>query len=188
MGILKKPTSLLNTTVCSDSIYAELINYSEETIMANPLTLIMPVLPDTKLLTIVELLAKSQPAIDAALESIGTVHFARFSLLDRSKPNLQPDLLEINKPSSTLMIGVITVYDGDFNPYISDFVAQLGDVFNALLAVVVDGSTITPVQDNIAKFQDFVTTNDASQHKPNENLFSAYPQTVQQILAAFPPQ
>lgn len=154
--------------------------------MTNPLTLMMPVKPDTKLLSIIEVLAENQAPIDAALSSIGTVHFARFLLLDSSVANLQPDLKDINATSDTLIIGVVTDYDGDFNAYISDFVAQLGDVFNALLAFVVDGESVTPVQDNLAAFQAFIATNDASQHKPNDTLYAAYPQTVQQIKAAFP--
>lgn len=155
--------------------------------MTSPLTLMMPVLPNTKLLSIVETLAENQTAIDAALADIGTVHFARFLLLDSSKANLQPDLADINATSDTLIIGVVTEYDGDFNAYISDFVAQLGDVFNALLAFVIDGSSLTPVQNNLAAFQAFIATNDASQHAPNNTLYAAYPQTVQQIYAAFPP-
>jgi hypothetical protein len=155
--------------------------------MTNPLTLMMPVLPDTKMLSIVETLAANQTAIDAALSSIGTVHFARFSLLDRSKANLQPDLADINKTSNTLIIGVITDYDGDFNAYISDFVAQLGDVFDALLGFVIGGAALVPVKDNLTAFQAFIAKNDASQHAPNNTLYAAYPQTVQQILAAFPP-
>lgn len=154
--------------------------------MANPLTLMMPVLPGTTLVSIATLLAENQPAIDAALASIGTVHFARFSLLDRSQPNLQPDLAKAADPSDTLVIGVITAYDGDFKPYISDFSAQLGDVFNALLKNVIGGAAITPVQNNLAEFQAFIARNDASQHEPNTTLYGAYPQTVQQILAAFP--
>lgn len=155
--------------------------------MANPLTLLMPVKTGTTLGTLVTLLAESQAEIDKALASIGTVHFARFTLLDRSKLNLQPDMDKMADPSDTLVIGVITSYDGDFNAYISDFTAQLGDVFNALLAYVIGGESVIPVQDNVAAFQDFVATNDASQHLPNNTLYSAYPQTVQQIYAAFPP-
>ncbi len=154
--------------------------------MTNPLTLMMPVKPDTKLLSIIEVLAENQAPIDAALSSIGTVHFARFLLLDSSVANLQPDLKDINATSDTLIIGVVTDYDGNFDAYISDFVAQLGDVFNALLAFVVGGDSVTPVQDNLAAFQAFIATNDASQHKPNDTLYAAYPQTVQQIKAAFP--
>ena len=156
--------------------------------MTTGLTLLMPVLPGTKFLKIVEALAASQSAIHAALESIGTVHFARFILLDTSKPNLQPDMRKIDTPSDTLVLAVITEYDGSFNAYISDFVNQLGDVFNTLLTFVVGGAAVSPVQDNLAAFQAFVAENDASQHAPNDaGIYAAYPQTVQTILAAFPP-
>jgi len=46
--------------------------------MANPLTLIMPVIPGTSASTIVAALQANQANINAALTSIGTVHFARF--------------------------------------------------------------------------------------------------------------
>lgn len=153
--------------------------------MTNPLTLMMPVLPGTKMSTIVETIAENQAAIDGALESIGTVHFARFLLLDTSKANLQPDLKDINNESDTLIISVITDYDGSFDAYISDFVAQLGGVFDALLAFVVGGEALVPVNDHLQGFEAFITKNDASQHLPNTELYAAYPQTVQQILAAF---
>jgi hypothetical protein len=153
--------------------------------MTSPLSLYMPVLPNTKPLAIIEALAGNQAAIDAALKSIGTVHFARFQLLDTSKPNLQPSMLALNEPSSTLVLGVITEYDGDFNAYISDFVSQLGAVFDTLLSFVVGGAAVSPVANNVAAFEAFITLNDASQHQPNESLYAAYPQTVQLILAAF---
>jgi hypothetical protein len=78
---------------------------------------------------------------------------------------------------------VITEYDGDFNAYIQDFVAQIGDVFDALLGFVVGGAAITPVKDHINQFIAFVQTNDASQTPPNNGLYQAYTFTVQQILA-----
>lgn len=152
--------------------------------MANPLTLMMPVLPGTSLISIAATLAESQKQIDAALESIGTVHFARFLLLDSSQPNLQPNMKDV-LPSNTLIIGVVTEYDGDFNAYIQDFVSQLGTVFDALLGFVVGGAALIPVANNVTAFEAFITVNDASQHVPNNTLYSAYPQTVQQILAAF---
>ena len=151
--------------------------------MANPLTLMMPALPGSNLLAIAATLAESQKQIDAALESIGTVHFARFLLLDSSQPNLQPNMKSI-APSNTLIIGVVTEYDGDFNAYIQDFVAQLGSVFNALLGFVVGGAALCPVANNVAAFEAFIAANDASQHIPYNTLYAAYPQTVQQILAA----
>jgi hypothetical protein len=165
--------------------------------MASPLTLLMPVIPGTNPLEIAAALAKYNDEIDSALTSIGTVHYARFLLLDRSVPNLQPNLSPGAPPSNELVLGVITEYDGSFQAYIGDFVAQIGDVFNALLAFVVGGAAVTPVQSNVAQFSAFVTANDASQHFPNNGqtapgvpgasngLYQAYPQTVQQILAAF---
>ena len=148
--------------------------------MASPLTLLMPIIPGTNPLELAATLAKYNAEINSALTSIGTVHYARFLLLDRSTPNLQP-----GGSSDQLVLAVITEYDGSFQAYIGDFVSQIGDVFNALLQFVVGGAAVTPVQSNVAAFSAFVTANDASQHQPNEGLYSAYPQTVQQIIAAF---
>jgi hypothetical protein len=153
-------------------------------IMANPLTLMIPVLPNTKWEDIAVTLATAQTQIDAALLSIGTVHFARFLLLDSSNPNLQVKIANAGMPSDTLIIGVITEYDGNFNAYISDFVAQLGDVFDELLAYAVGGAALVPVKNNVAAFQAYIMENDASQHLPNTTLYEAYPQTVQIILAS----
>ena len=88
-------------------------------------------------------------------------------------------------PCDTLVMAVLTEYDGDFDAYIYDFVAQLGDVFNTNLQVVVGGEKVTPVQNNVAKFNAFIKANDASQHSPNTGLFAAYPQTTQLVIAAF---
>lgn len=150
--------------------------------MASPLNLMMPVLPQTKLAALIEMLEKANAT--PALTSIGTVHYARFLLLDRSKPNLLPDLAEMNTPSDTLIIGVVTEYDGSFEAYISDFTAQLGDVFDAMLSHVIGGADVMPVKDNLNAFTKFVAENDGGKHQPNQGLFNAYPQTVQQVLAA----
>ena len=148
--------------------------------MASPLTLLMPIIPGTDPTKIAATLAGAQARIDQALTSIGTVHYARFLLLDRSTANLQPG----GASADQLVLAVITEYDGSFNAYIGDFVSQIGDVFNALLQFVVGGQAVTPVQDNVNAFIAFVTANDASQHQPNTGLYQAYPNTtVQQILA-----
>ena len=149
--------------------------------MANPLTLLMPVIPGVSLSELAKALEGNGDAINEALTEVGTVHFARFVLLDRSQPNLLP----VSNTSDGLVIGVITEYDGSFDAYIQDFVAELGGVFDKLLAFVVGGKALIPVANNVAAFEAFITANDASQHQPNESLYSAYPQTVQQILAAF---
>ena len=152
--------------------------------MANPLCLMMPVLPGTNLTALAATLAEYQASIDKALTGIGTVHYARFTLLDRAQPNLLP-AGDPTVASSTLVIGVITEYDGSFSKYISDFVAQLGPAFDALLKFVVGGAAITPVASNLNAFQAFITANDAAQHLPNAGLYQAYPGlTVQDILAS----
>ncbi|PHV16606.1 hypothetical protein CSQ90_13065 [Janthinobacterium sp. BJB303] len=143
----------------------------------------MPVLPGTNPISIAAALQEYQAKINAALTDIGTVHFARFTLLDRSQANLLPNIGSAGA-SGTLVIGVITEYDGSFNSYIEDFVAQLGEVFDALLQFVVGGKALMPVADHVAAFEAFITANDAAQHVPNIGLYSAYPQTVQQILAS----
>lgn len=147
--------------------------------MASPLTLIMPVIPGTSLQTIATTLEQYSPKLDAALSSIGTVHYARTLLLDASTPNLQPG----TNPGDSYLIAVITEYDGDFNKYIQDFVSQVGTIFDALLQFVVGGPAVIPVADNVAAFQAFIALNDASQHPPNTGLFQAYTYTVQSILA-----
>jgi len=140
----------------------------------------MPVIPGTSLTTIAETLQKYQQQLDAALTSIGTVHYARTLLLDASTANLQPG----GKTGDSYVIAIITEYDGDFSAYIQDFVSQVGAVFDALLKFVVGGSALIPVANNVQAFDAFITLNDASQHQPNTGLYQAYTATVQQILAA----
>lgn len=147
--------------------------------MASPLTLLMPVLPG-KIQTIIQALGQFQSQLDQALASIGTVHYARMLILDANTPNLQP----AQNPNDSFILAVITEYDGSFAAYIGDFVAQVGAVFDAMLPYVVGGAAVVPVANNVAAFQAFVTLNDASQHAPNNTMYSAYPYTVQQILAA----
>jgi hypothetical protein len=150
--------------------------------MASPLTLLLPVIPGTNPQTIGAALQSVNSKLDAALKSIGTVHYARILLLDASTPNLQPS----GKASDSYVIAVITEYDGSFDAYIQDFVSQVGAIFDALLQLVVGGAAVTPVANNVAAFEAFVAQNDASQHAPNTNLFQAYTATVQQILASLP--
>ncbi len=147
--------------------------------MANPLTLLMPITPGTDPSAIAAVLAKAQPQTHAALTAIGTVHYARFLLLDTSVPNLQP-----GAGAGPYVLGVVTDYDGDFDAYIQDFVAHLGTVFDALLAFTVGGPAVTPVADHVAAFTAYVQKHDASQHPPNPGLYQAYPQTVQQVIAS----
>jgi hypothetical protein len=151
--------------------------------MANPLTLMLPVIPGTNPETIAQTLAQFGSQLDDALASIGTVHFARTVYLDLSQPNLQPSM---TTPSQgPFVVSVMTEYDGDFDAYIGDFVAKVGDVFDALMPFIVGGQALVPVKNNVDAFTAFIDKNDVSQHFPNTALYDAYPQTVQQIKAAF---
>jgi hypothetical protein len=151
--------------------------------MANGLTLMLRV-QDGQLSNLLAAFAKSGTTIDQALAQLGTVHFARTVILDISKQNLQPQVPFTGGP---YYVSVITEYDGDFDVYIQDFVQQIGSVFDTLLTYVVGGPPLVPVQQHVSGFQAYVAANDISQQTqpPNAVLYSAYPQSVQQILAAF---
>ncbi len=98
-----------------------------------------------------------KPQINFALSSLHYVHFARFLP---------------SQDFSTLM--VITVYDGDLESYLMDFVKVLGDAFNAMLMFVDDAPRL-PVQRYPRDFIAFVNANNMQQVQP----WSAYPaQTV----------
>ncbi|HLX10868.1 MAG TPA: hypothetical protein VKY89_23670 [Thermoanaerobaculia bacterium] len=150
--------------------------------MASPLTLLMPVLPGTTPQTIAAAMAQYGPQLDAALTSIGTVHYARTLILDPAAPNLQP-----GATTTSFVLGIVTEFDGSFDAYIGDFVAVVGPIFDALLQFVVGGAAVTPVAQHVAAFGAFIAQNDASQHLPNGGLFQAYTATVPEILASLPP-
>jgi hypothetical protein len=136
----------------------------------NPLTLIMKIKSpaDTQALTALLQRIQSAPPdknpIRVALDSLKTVHFARFVFLN-----------------DNTSLAVITTYDGSFEDYINEFVDSIGDVFNALLAHM-DGAPPLPVQQNRQAFLDYVRANDLRAIEP---FYSAYPRaTVLDIQAA----
>jgi hypothetical protein len=93
-----------------------------------------------------------QDQTDAALSSLRYVHFARFlPTMDGSQ------------------LWVITVFDGDLQSYLMDFVKVLGDPFNAMLAFVVDAPRL-PVQQYPRDFCDWVHNNNEARVLP----WSAY--------------
>ncbi len=150
--------------------------------MANALTLIMPLKQGVDLQQLGALLTTSLPTIDEALVNIGTVHYARFVILDASTPNFQPG------PTGPYKLAIITTYDSDFDTYIQDFVNNIGMIFDALLSVTSDGAHLVPVSQNVAAFTEYVSKNDVSRNPPSSSFiqFGAYPCTGQQVLAANP--
>ena len=150
--------------------------------MANPLTLVMPLKDGVSLEQLQALVTATRPLIEEALLAIGTVHYARFMVLDGSTANLQPG------PTGPYKLAIITTYDGDFDTYIQDFVNSIGMIFDGLLSLTTDGGALVPVSQNVAALTAWVSKNDASRNPPNREfgIYRAYPCTVQQVLAADP--
>lgn len=149
--------------------------------MASPLSLFMPVLPNTDLKAMAQDLAQFQTELSNALQSVGTVHYARTLILDGASPNLQVGAG--SKPTDNYVLAIITEYDGSFEDYIGDFADQVGDVFNALLKYVVGGAAIIPVQSNQQAFLQYLQANDASQAMGATPMYQAYDADVQDIYA-----
>jgi hypothetical protein len=150
--------------------------------MANPLTLILPMKEGIELQQLGGLIAMTESTVVEALKAIGTVHYARFVVFDPSTPNLQPG------PTGPYKMAIITTYDDDFDTYIQDFVNHIGVIFDTLMSMTSDGAALVPVSQNVAAFTEYVSRNDASRNAPNRDFtfLSAYPCTVQQVLAADP--
>ena len=87
--------------------------------------------------------------------------------------------------ANNTQLAVITTYDGSFDQYINDFIDEIGDVFNALLAHMSEAPPL-PVQKHRAEFLAYVKANDLRAIEP---FYSAYPTaTVLDILSATMPQ
>jgi hypothetical protein len=143
---------------------------STNTSVQSPLSLFMPLASPQDIPTVLQLLQEKQTELGQALNSIHTVHFARFMLLNVDGVD-------------TLVL--FTEYDGDFTKYVEDFVNQLGPIFDALLAHVADPPP-TPVSQNIDAFVAWVKSHDRT--TPQQGLltfYSAYPNlTVINILSS----
>src|SRR5271156_5531214 len=72
------------------------------------------------------------------LDKVGTPHFAQFVPLEDSQ------------------IGFFTVYDGDFDKYITDFTKNIGEVFD-LLFKFTKGAPPSPCRKYLQEFIDFAT-------------------------------
>jgi hypothetical protein len=88
------------------------------------------------------------------LDSVGTVHFARFLFLNNNT-----------------QIALFTEYDGDLETYVMDFVKVAHDLFNALLSHVASPPPL-PVEKFPQEFLQWVQDHDLPCAVP---LYSAYP-------------
>jgi hypothetical protein len=88
--------------------------------------------------------------VSFGLDNVGTVHLARFDIIgDR--------------------LCMLSVFDGDFETYIRDFVATIGTVFDVLLDFVVDPPA-RPVEQHVDEFVDWVGAHDLYQVSGLVNL------------------
>jgi hypothetical protein len=89
-------------------------------------------------------IAQNKDEIYAGLDNVGTVHFARFVIVDDN-------------------ICMFSVYDGDFTNYIRDFIATIGSVFDAVVNLVEGGEAVIPSEQNVEKFIEWVHAHDMYQ-------------------------
>lgn len=129
----------------------------------NALNLTLPLKSRAQMPDLLETIKQLQPAFTAAVLGLRSLHFARF--------------LPTVDGSSML---VITVFDGDVDSYLMDFIGTLGDEFNALLVYMKDPPRL-PVQEYPDEFFAWVHKHDMAE----VSVISAYPPlTVLDVLAA----
>ncbi len=98
--------------------------------------------------------AQNVDAIYAGLDNVGTVHFARFVIVDNN-------------------LCMISTYDGDFSNYIRDFIATIGNVFDAVVTLIEDGDRVVPTEEHVDEFIQWVHERDMFQvpERPSELLY-----------------
>jgi hypothetical protein len=79
----------------------------------------------------------------AGLNNVGTVHFARFDIIDGN-------------------LCMFSIFDGDFRGYIRDFIGAIGDAFDQIMGFVQDPPTI-PCGQNVDEFVEWVRSHDSLQ-------------------------
>ncbi len=90
-----------------------------------------------------QVLFETTEEVLVGLNNVGTVHFARFDFVDGN-------------------LCMFSIYDGDFTSYIRDFIASIGNVFDAALALVKDPPPL-PVALHVDEFIEWVRVHDAFQ-------------------------
>jgi hypothetical protein len=89
-------------------------------------------------------IAANLDEIFAGLDNVGNVHFARFVIVGDN-------------------LCMFSAYDGDFSNYIRDFIAQIGSVFDGVVALIEGGDSVIPSEDNIEAFIAWVHAHDIFQ-------------------------
>lgn len=89
-------------------------------------------------------LAMNVDEIFSGLDNVGTVHSARFLIIEN-------------------YLCMLSVYDGDFDNYIRDFISTIGSVFDDLMLLVEGGDKLRPCEHNVEAFIDWVRAHDLFQ-------------------------
>jgi hypothetical protein len=113
--------------------------------LQRPMNLIMPLRHPNVVSRgeVAEAMFKATEEIVVGLSNVGTVHFARFDLVDGN-------------------LCMFSVYDGELGGYIRDFVAVIGEAFDVLLGFVKNPPR-TPVGHHVDEFLEWVQGHDAFQ-------------------------
>ena len=90
-----------------------------------------------------KMLVESLDEILAGLNNVGTVHFARF------------DIVEGN-------LLMFSIYDGNFEGYIRDFIGTIGEAFDGIMGFVQDPPKV-PCGENVDEFVAWVRQHDSLQ-------------------------
>jgi len=109
------------------------------------MNLVMP-LKDTTAVgraKVLQAIAASADELDSGLNNVGTVHVARFDIIDGN-------------------LCMLSIYDGDFTNYIRDFIVAFGSVFDAAMAFVKDPPPV-PTREHPQTFIDWVLRHDVLQ-------------------------
>ena len=118
----------------------------------NHFTLSFPLKPSVDAEVVAELLPPLMPALFRANDTIGTVHYSRFTVLSEK---------------TLLFLGD---FDGEFAQLMADLAKLAGPVFDAILRHV-ENPPPSPVADNVGAFAEWT----ASKLVDAVNLYTAYP-------------
>jgi hypothetical protein len=109
------------------------------------MNLVMPLADQTAVgrARAVQAIAANIDELFTGLSNVGTVHFARFDLINGN-------------------LCMFSVYDGDFRAYIRDFITVFGSVFDSLLSLVADPPP-SPSTQHPEAFIDWIHRHDSFQ-------------------------
>lgn len=113
------------------------------------MNLVMPLKDKTAVgrATATAVVAGALDEIYSGLDNVGTVHFARFSIVDNN-------------------LLMFSFYDGDFHTYIRDFIITLGHAFDGIVSLVEDPPPL-PCKHNVEEFVQWVHVRDCFQVPTN---------------------